>query len=328
MKKIILLVLVTIFVFTSTAMAADTYKIKLGQTVSEKDLNYIAVRDVFKKYVEETSKGRIEVELYPNNQLGAERQMIEGLTLGTIEMGVLSPGVVAGFVPTWQVFDLPFIFKSREVAYKALDGELGDRLKADSLKKGIMTLVFPENGIRQLTNNKRPIKSPNDLKGMKIRVMENPVHVATFKALGANPTPMNFGELYTALSQKTVDGQDNPVTVTYSSKFNEVQKYMSLIGHVYAPSSMLISAVYFNKLPKDIQTIIVEGANRYKVAERKSISDNEGKLLAEMEKKGLIVNKLSAEEQQVFIDKTKGVYDQFKDKIGADIIKLAQSYNK
>lgn len=328
MKKIILSIFVVLFVFTSVAMAADTYHIKLGQTVSEKDLNYIAVRDVFKKYVEETSNGRIKVELYPNNQLGAERQMVEGITLGTIEMGVLSPGVIAGFVPTWQVFDLPFLFKSREVAYKALDGELGDKLKADSLKKGIMTLAFPENGIRQVTNSKKPIKSPDDFKGLKIRVMENPVHVATFKALGANPTPMNFGELYTALSQKTVDGQDNPVTVVYSSKFNEVQKYLSLTGHVYAPSSMIISVVYFNKLPKDIQAIIIEGANRYKVAERKSISDNEGKLLSDMENKGLIVNKLSNEEQKVFMDKTKGVYEQFKDKIGEDVIKLAQSYNK
>ena len=324
-RCVVALLLVSLF---GCSMAfAEEFRIKLGQTVSETDLNYIAVRDVFKPYVETTSNGRIKVDLYPNNQLGAERQMVEGLTLGTIEMGVLSPGVVAGFVPTWQVFDLPFLFKDRQTAYKALDGALGDKLKADALKKGIRCLVFPENGIRQITNNRGPINKPEDLEGLKVRVMENPVHVATFKAMGANPTPMNFGELYTALHQKTVDGQDNPITVTYSSKFYEVQKYMSLVGQVYAPSSMLISEVYFQKLPADLQQIIVDGAEKYKEAERLSCASNEGKLLKEMEQAGLVVNTVSPENIKLFRDKTAIIYDEFKDKIGEDVIELAKSYN-
>lgn len=329
MKKIkrCVLALLLVSLVGCTMAFAEEYRIKLGQTVSETDLNYIAVRDVFKSYVETTSNGRIKVDLYPNNQLGAERQMVEGLTLGTIEMGVLSPGIVAGFVPTWQVFDLPFLFKDRETAYKALDGALGDRLKADALKKGIRCLVFPENGIRQITNNRGPINKPEDMAGLKIRVMENPVHVATFKAMGANPTPMNFGELYTALHQKTVDGQDNPITVTYSSKFYEVQKYMSLVGQVYAPSSMLISEVYFKNLPSDLQKIIIDGAEKYKEAERLSCSTNEGKLLEEMERAGLIVNTVSQENIKLFRDKTSAIYNEFQDKIGKDVIELAQSFN-
>lgn len=330
MKNIVILFLIVMLNFWGVGCATGaetTYRIKLGQTVSEKDLNYIAVRDVFKPYVESMSNGSITIDLYPNNQLGAERQMIEGLTLGTIEMGVISPGIVAGFVPTWQVFDLPYLFKDRETAYRALDGALGDRLKADALKKGIRCLVFPENGVRQVTNNRNPINTPDDLKGLKIRVMENPVHIATFKALGANPTPMSFGELYTALHQKTVDGQDNPATVTYSSKFYEVQKYLSLIGHIYAPSSMLISEVYFRKLPKDLQQILIEGAERYKVAERLSCSNNEGKLIVMMENEGLVVNTIDPENLKIFMEKTRSVHEQFKDKIGADIVELADSFN-
>ena len=323
----VMLVVVFVLAGALAAQAAEEYRIKLGQTVSEKDLNYQAVRDVFKTHVEEASGGRIKVDLYPNNQLGGERQMIEGLTLGTIEMGVISPAIVAGFIPSWQVFDLPYLFKDRETAYRALDGALGDRLKADSLKKGIRTFTFAENGVRQVTNNRGPVNKPEDFAGMKIRVMENPVHMATFKAFGANPTPISFGELYTALHQKTVDGQDNPATVVYSSKFYEVQKYLSLTGHVYAPSSMLISEVYFKKLPADIQQILVEGAEKYRDYERKLCSDNEIVLIEEMQKAGVEVNEVSPENKQIFMERTKDIYDQFKDKIGADVIELARSFN-
>ena len=332
MKKyflmIVTLMLLFLFIISNSTLAAEPeFRIKFGSVVNETDINYMAIRDVFKPYVETNSKGRIVIDLYPNAQLGGERQIIEGMMLGTIQMGGMAPAVVASFEPTWQVFDLPYLFKNRDVAFKALDGELGDKLKSALLKKGLRCFVFPENGIRQITNNNKAIHKPDDLKGLKIRVMENPVHIAIFKALGANPTPISFGELYTALHQKTVDGQENPIMGIYASKFYEVQKYISLTEHLYAPTSLLINESFYQKLPKDLQEVLKKGADIYKTKERQMCIDMENGLLEKMVQSGMKANKLTPEEKQLFIDKTKVVYDQFRDKIGAELVDLAMSYN-
>lgn len=305
-----------------------TYTIKLAYVVAETQSTHIAARDVFKKYVEEKSGGKITVELYPNGQLGGDREAIEAVQLGTIQMTIPAAAVVSGFEKKFQVFDLPYLFKSKQAAYKAMDGELGQKLNELLVPLGLKNLAYGENGYRHISNNKKPIEKPEDLKGLKIRTMENPVHMATFKALGANPTPMAFGELYTALQQGTVDAQENPIPLVYTSKFYEVQKYYSLDGHVYAATVVLINNDFFNSLPKDFQQIVVDGANLYKDEQRKLSDKQDVEMLAELEKAGMKINELTDAQKQEFVKATLPVYDQFKDVLGADLIELAKKANQ
>ncbi|SFG12525.1 tripartite ATP-independent transporter solute receptor, DctP family [Desulfotomaculum arcticum] len=307
--------------------AKDTYTIKLAYVVPETQSTHIAAKEVFKKYVEEKSNGRIKVELHPNGELGGDRQAIEAVQLGTIQMTIPAAAVLSGFEPKFQVFDLPYLFKSKEAAYKALDGELGKKLSDLLIPLGLRNLAYGENGFRNITNNKGPINSPADLKGVKIRTMENPVHMATFKALGANPTPISFGELYTALQQGTVDAEENPIPLVYTSKFYEVQKYYTLDGHVYAATAVLINNDFFNSLPEDLQQIIVEGAEKYKDEQRKLSSQQDTEMLRALKDKGMQINELTPEQKQEFIDATLPVYDQFKDVLGEDLINLAKQAN-
>jgi C4-dicarboxylate-binding protein DctP len=306
----------------------ETYTIKLAYVVAETQSSHIVARDVFKPYVEEKSNGRLKVELYPNGQLGGDRQAIEAVQLGTIEMTIPAAAVLSGFEPKFQVLDLPYLFKTKEAAYKALDGELGQILSDLLIPLGMRNLALPENGYRHTSNNRGPITKPEDLKGLKIRTMENPVHMATFRALGANPTPISFGELYTALQQKTVDAQENPIPLVYTSKFQEVQKYYTLDGHVYAATAFLVNNDFFNSLPEDLQQIIIEGAQLYKDEQRKLSTQQDEEMLKELEKEGMIINELTPEQKQAFIDATLTVYDEFEDILGADMIELAKKANE
>jgi len=313
---------------SSEKEARETYTIKLAYVVPETQSTHIAARDVFKKYVEEKSNGRIKVELYPNGQLGGDRQAIEAVQLGTIQMTIPAAAVLSGFEPKFQVFDLPYLFKSKEVAYKALDGELGQKLNEMLLKTGLRNLAYGENGFRHITNNRGPIEKPEDLKGLKIRTMENPVHMATFKALGANPTPMSFGELYTALQQGTVDAQENPIPLVYTAKFYEVQDYYTLDGHVYAATVVLINDDFYKSLPEDLQKIVKEGAEKFRDEQRKINTQQEEEMLGLLKKEGMKINELTPEQKQKFIEATLPVYDQFKDELGEDLIELAKQANQ
>lgn len=305
----------------------ENYTIKLAYVVPETQSTHIAAAEVFKPYVEEQSQGRITVELYPNGQLGGDRQAIEAVQLGTIQMTIPAAAVLSGFEPKFQVFDLPYLFKSKEAAYKALDGELGRSLNDMLPPLGLINLAYGENGFRHISNNEGPIESPADLKGFKIRTMENPVHMATFKLLGANPTPMSFGELYTALQQGTVDAQENPIPLVYTSKFYEVQKYYTLDGHVYAATVVLINSDFFNSLPEDLQQIVLEGAEKYRDEQRKLADQQDVEMLEALKESGMEINELTEEQKQVFIDATLPVYDQFKEELGEGLIELARQAN-
>lgn len=332
MKKSISIVLLSILCVTlafGTAFAKEEYRIKFGYSASDKETNFITFSDTFKKYVEETSKGRIVVDLYANAQLGGERQMLEGMTLGTIEMAMLSPGIAANIAPKFQVLDLPYLFKDRKAAYKVLDGKLMGILNEQLLPKGVRLVGFAENGFREITNNTKVIKSPADLKGLKIRVQPIPAHLELFKAFGANPTPVDFGELYTALLQKTVDAQENPVTLIYSSKLYEVQKYMTMSDHVYAPSAVFISEAFYKRLPADLQKMVTEGAKRFRDASRTNQQKATKVLLKEMvDKNGLKVYYPTEAEKKQFMDTAKKVYKVMEPVVGKDLINIALEGNK
>ena len=250
----------------SAAMVAAEakYAYKLGHSVSEKHPYHLgAVR--FKEIVEKETKGDVTVSVFPNNQLGTgERDLLEGLQLGTVDFYVGSTGPMSGFEKKFMLFDFPFLFKSKRHVYGVLDGKIGAYVMGLLDKQGMKGLAWCENGFRHVTNSKRPIAVPADAKGLKLRTMENKVHMAIWKALGADPTPMAWGEIFTALQQGTVDGQENPIPVIYTSKIYEVQKHLSLTGHVFSPAMIIMSKAKFDALPKEYQDIVLK-------ADRKSV---------------------------------------------------------
>ena len=296
--------------------------IRLNHTLAP-DSHYHKGLEKFAELIDQKTNGEVEVQIFHSSQLGSERDAIEGVILGTLEATLVSTAPLANFSKQFLVFDLPFIVKDRATAYKALDGELGAQMAKSLDEKGIKTLAFWENGFRMLTNSRRPIERPEDVAGLKIRLMENPVHMATFKTLGAAPVPMPFGELFTALQQKTVDGQENPLVIIQTSKFYEVQKHLALTGHFYAPAALLIGQRFFNSLTPEQQQAIQEAAIEARDWERQYCIDLEASLVAELKAAGMEV---TYPDLDAFEKAVQPVYEEFEAEIGADVIRALRGY--
>jgi tripartite ATP-independent transporter DctP family solute receptor len=322
-----LCVIMTVLGGVSSA-AGPEYTVRVGSIVSETHPDILAMKDVFVPRVEGESGGRIKVELYPNAQLGGDREMTEAVQLGTLHMAIPASSAMAGFDKRIQVLDLPYLFTSRETAFEALDGELGRKIDEYLLEKGFRNLGYQENGMRHVTNNKKPVRTPEDLRGVKIRTMENPMHIAYFKELGANPTPMSWGELYTALQQGVVDAEENPYAIIADGKFNEVQKYVSETGHVFSVTLLVANKKFIDDLPEDLRAIIVNAAKDCAVAQRKMIADMESGFKEEMISSGMEANELSASDKKPFVDATAAVYSQFEGELGKEIMDLARKAQK
>lgn len=222
---------------------------------------------VFKAMVENETGGAVKVNLYPAGQIGGEREVAEAVKLGSVQIGMLS-GPFSGFCKEAQVFDIPYLFPSHLVAYRVLEGPFGKELAEECLKKtGMRVLTYAQVGFRNFTNSARVIKSPADLKGLKFRVMENPVYMTLVRSMGGAPTPIPWPETYTALQQKVVDGQENPISSIKFAKLYEVQKYMTTDGHTFGVSFMLINEKFFQSLPKEFQAIVKNAALTSAVSE-------------------------------------------------------------
>lgn len=331
MKKVtvsFVMSLVMLALCVSASFAADPIIIRVPNPLADTHATSIALETVFKKVCEEKSGGRLSVEVYSNGQLGAnDRQMIEGVSVGMFEMSICSASAFVNFDERFGFMDLPFLFKSREAAHKAYDLELKEPLNAMLAPHHIVLLSFPDGGFRHVTNNKRAVRTPEDMSGLKIRTMENPIHLASFKAFGANPTPMAFGELYTALQQGAVDGQENPIPIIYVMKFYEVQKYLSLTGHFYFVAPLFINKDFYEGLPEDLRAVVDDAAVQMRDSQRALLKEQEQSFLEKMKSGGIAVNELSPEEKQLFIDKSKGVYEDFIKKHGDELVKKATKYN-
>jgi TRAP-type transport system periplasmic protein len=265
------------------------YKITMTQTAQHP---YGVGAQKFADLLKERTKGRITATVYTDSQLAkGEREMVEALQQGTIDIYVGSTGPVGNFSPSMNILDIPFMFRDAAHVDKVLDGPIGQALLADLEKHKLKGLAFWENGFRHLTNSKAPAKTPDEVKGLKVRTMENRVHMAAFKAAGINPTPMAFAEVYSALQQKVIDGQENPVAVIYASKLYEVQKYLTLTGHVYSPAPVIISLAKWQRVPKADQDIILATAVEVAKFQRKLNRDEEAGKVKDMESKGFIVQK-------------------------------------
>lgn len=326
MKKI-LAAFVFIAVMAGAAFADAEYTIKVGYIGSESHPTMQAMK-TFGDNVAKGSEGKIKVELYPNAQLGGDRELCEGVQMGTIQMAIPSTSALAGFDKRIQVLDLPYLFTTREAAFEAVDGELGMKLNELLAKKGFYVLGYLENGFRHVTNSKQPITKPEDLKGLKIRTMENPMHLAFFKELGANPTPMSWGELYTALQQGTVDAQENPYAMIDDGKFYEVQKYVSETGHVFSYEILIANKKFMEKLPDDLRALVIDEAQKAIATQRAAMKTEEANFKAKVIKGGLTANELTPEQKKPFVEKTKVVYGQFEGELGKEIMDIARKVQK
>ena len=283
-------------VWTNPA-SCQTWTFKLGNATAPDHAYNVGARK-YAELVAQRTGNKVKIDIYPATQLGSERDLVEGLQLGTVDLVVTSTGPLGGFVPKMFVVDLPFLFRDKEHAYKVLDGPIGKGLLDAFSAKGIKGLAFWENGFRNITNTVRPIEKPEDLKGIKIRTMENKIHLASFKAWGASPTPMAWGEVYTA-------------------KIFEVQKYLALTGHFYSPSPILMSEKSFKALPQDIQKIMIDTALECATFERNLLRDDETKQIADLKAKGMQV---STPNKKPFQDAAASVYKEFEGQFGKEMI--------
>jgi len=304
------------------ADAAAKYTLKVGHNQMEKTVRQQASLK-FKGLVEELSKGEIQVQVYPAQQLGNDLERLQALQMGTLEASISAMPRMASALPAVQVFDLPFLFPSYEVLFKVADGPVGKELSDQMEKKlKIKGVAFWHTGFKQFTAN-IPIRKPEDFKGIKVRTMENPFLIAQFRALDANPVPIDFHELYTSLQQKVVDAQENDINTIHDMKFYEVQKYMTISNHAWIGHVFAFSYAFLGKLPPNLQTIVIQAAQEAAKVDRYGVIDSEKTMTKTMQDKGLSVIQLSPQELDSFRKKTRPVHDQFADRIGKDLVNLA-----
>lgn len=335
--KMVLACFMVCFVFTAcgTASAAEDMP-KVSATfcnmLATDHPQSVAAAKVLTKEVSEKTGGKFTIGVQFNGALGSDSETVEATIMGNMYMTGPSAATLATVDKNWYILDVPYVFISKEHARKALDGALGKYL-SDSLEKsrGLICLGYGESGMRNISNNKREIKSVTDLSGMKIRVLENKYHLATFKAFGANPTAMAFGEVYTAMQTNQIDGQDNPVAITYTSKFYEVQKFYSLTEHMFCGNTVVVNAKWFHSLPASYQKVLRDAVKNMIKEQRRLIDENEATYLNKMKESGCKITTLTGEQKQSFVKATQKVRDDFVaafGKEGKTMIDLAEKYKK
>ena len=264
------------------------------------------------------SGGRIEVQVFPNQQLGNERDMIEGMQLGTIDCAVINTPLLAGFDPRFLIFDMPFLFNDWAHVGRMLSGQIGADLLKSLESRQLKAFEFSTAGFRHVLNYKRPVAKPQDMTGLKIRTLDNPVHVAIMNAMGANATPMQYSEVATALRQRTVDGLDSPAPAAVTEKFYETSKYLSLTGHVFTGVIYLMSMKRFQALPADLQKIVADAATIGANTETELYNDFDTKSLDVLKTShGMEINTV---DKAAFRARMQPVFDRFQDRVGKSLI--------
>jgi tripartite ATP-independent transporter DctP family solute receptor len=297
--------------------------LKMNISISQNSHYGVAV-DAFAREVEARTGGRYKVQNFYSGALGAERESIEALQVGTLDLTMTSTGPVPNFVPEVAILDIPFLMRDYPHARAVLDGPIGQDMLAKFPAKGIIALAWGENGFRHMTNSKRPVNAPDDLKGLKMRTMENPVHIQAYKQFGIIPTPMAFTEVFTALQQGTVDGQENPLSVISAAKFEQVQKYMTLTGHVYSPALILMSKAVWDKLSAPDKEAFLASAKEAVKANRARIDDDERRAVTDLRSKGMtIVENVDKAKFQATLAPT---FVEFGKKFGQDNIDKIKNY--
>jgi len=303
----------------SAAQAQTIVKIGYATTATS---HYGVGSTVFCDDIEKGTQGRYKCQQFPSSALGGEREMIEAVQLGTLDIVNTSTGPVGNFVPEVKIVDIPFLFRDYAHARKVMDGPIGQDILTKFPSKGLVALAWTENGFRHMTNNKRSIVKPEDAAGLKMRTMENKVHMEGYRAFGIQPTPMAFPEVFGALQQGTVDGQENPIPVILASKFSQVQKHLSLTGHVYSPALLITSPRLMNKLSDADKKVFYAAAKNASTAQRKKVNEDEDNGIAQLEKDGMtVVRKVDG---QAFRNALIAPYAEYSKEFGADNIRKIQ----
>lgn len=299
--------------------SGDVKVMKLG-IVTNSDRSLTKGLKKFAEIIEKESGGKLKGEVFADGLLGGDRQVLEALQMGTVQGTAVSTGVVAAFAPRFDAFDLPYLFKDKATAYKVFDGPIGTELLNDLPKAKLIGLGYWENGFRHVTNNKRPIQTAEDFKGLKLRTLESKVHVEFWKLMGTNPTPMSFSQLYSAMEQGVVDGQENPYGNVVSSKFNEVQKYLSNTGHVYNANVFLVSKVFWDKCTDQEKEIIKKAAIEARDYQRKLNEEEDQSSVKLLTEKGMKINDLNPGEKEKIMEMAKPLYESVAKSIGGDLV--------
>lgn len=324
MRKAIQWLALALLTAAVPAIAQDKVVLKMG-LLGTTDYFYYKGAKRMADLAAERSKNRLEIQLFPNQGLGNERDMIEGMQLGTVDLAVINTPLLASFDQRFMLFDMPFLFNDWNHVNKVLSGPVGKQLMKALEGKGLKAFAFSTAGFRHVVNQRRPVRTPQDLKGLKIRTLDNPVHVAIMNAMGANATPMQYGEVATALRQGTIDGLDFQLGSTATEKMYEVNKHMSLTGHVFTGVIYLMSLKRFQGLPPDLQKIISEagvvGANTETELYNKFEADAKGIL----EKNGMTVLEV---DKAPFRKRVATVYKRFEDRVGKNLIEMARKAGK
>lgn len=296
--------------------------LKIGHVLA-KGSHYDIGANVFCDTLDKNTQGRYKCQVYPASALGGEREQVEAVQIGTQDLVITSTGPVGNFVPEMKIVDIPFLFRDYDHARKVLDGKIGQDMLAKFPSHGLVALAWSENGFRHMTNNKRAIVSAADASGLKMRTMENKVHMEGYRSFGIQPTPMAFPEVFGALQQGVVDGQENPIPVILASKFSQVQKHLSLTGHVYSPGLIITSPRIMNKLSDADKKAFYDAAAKSVAATRKKVNDDEANGIAQLEREGMqVVKKVNSAS---FNDALKGPYANYAKEFGADKIAAIQA---
>jgi TRAP-type transport system periplasmic protein len=307
---------------SSLASAQTTMKISIS--TAQNSHQGIAI-DTFAKEVEQRTGGRYKVQTFYNGALGGERESMEAVQLGTQELTFTSTGPVPNFVPETKILDVPFLFRDKAHARAVLDGPIGQEMLGKFDAKGFKALAWGENGFRHMTNSKRDVKTPADLKGLKMRTMENPVHITAYKGFGIITTPMAFPEVFTALQQGTVDGQENPLSVIISAKFYEVQKHLTLTGHVYSPCVFLMNKASFDKLAPADKQAFLDAAKVAVKANRARVDSDDAEGVALLRSKGMTV--IDNIDKASFVKALAPVESQFEQQFGKANLDRIRNYH-
>jgi tripartite ATP-independent transporter DctP family solute receptor len=295
-------------------------KVMKVTSVNQKDRALSIGLEKFAEIVNKEAGGSLKVEVYHDSILGGERQILEGIQMGTIQGGLVSTAITGTIIPHMSAFELPFLFKDKATAFKVLDGPIGQDILKELPAKKIIGFGYWDSGFRHLSNSTREVKTLEAMSGLKVRTMESKVHVATWKTLGVNPTPMAFNQLYSALEQKVVDGQENPAVIIKTNKINEVQKYLTTTGHVYSSSPFMVSKSFWDSLTDKEKDIITKAEKEVRAFERDLNDKQDAQCLVDLTKSGMNVTDLNPGEKEKIVAKLQPVYKEFATSIGEDFV--------
>lgn len=306
------------------ALAQTKVQIRLGHVLAESHSWHVAAKG-FAEDVAKGTDGRVTIQVFPSGQLGNEKDAVEGLQIGAVQAGVIGSGSFQPIEPRMGIVELPYAWPSREKAFAAFDGELGAALSKLLATKNIVVLAWWENGYRHITTRKAPVTKPEDLKGVKIRVTPDKVRLDTFRALGAEPAPLAFGELYSALQQGVFDAQENPLSIIFSSSFFEVQKHVALSGHVWGAACLVVAKKTWDQISPADQKAVQDAAVKWRDAQRKMVGDADADLVARLTEKGMSVNKV---DPAPFIAAVQPVWKAQESVYGPELLALLDKYRK